>query len=184
MDKYSKNYLLTDDDVKHISGPGTIVINYPELYKYKSIEQLFAHGPKVIILYLTDRDDVNRMFSGHWVALTKYGNHVTHFDSYGLLPDSEIKFNKTASKRKRLNQNINYLTRLLYNYAKKGGVVEYNEYRFQKHGSSINTCGRHSALRARFYKTPLEDYQKAFINARKKGANLDDLVTQITNQFI
>jgi hypothetical protein len=183
--KYSIDYLLSGDDVLHIAGPNTIILNYPQLYEYQSIEQLFSNGiEKIILLYLTDRDDINMSFSGHWVSITKRNNHIVFFDPYGYMPDSEIKFNKTNEKREFLNQNSNYLTRLLYDYCKKGGIIEYNQMRFQKHGRNINSCGRHAAFQARFYDIPLDYYQKVFKDLRKKGWNLDDVIVFLTNQFL
>lgn len=180
--KYSKNYLLSGNDVLTIAGKDAIVLDYPQLYNYPSIESLFTNGiNKILLLYLTSQNDNEYM--GHWVALVKRGNHVVHFDSYGLMPDSEIKFND-MKKRQELNQNINYLTRLLYDYCLKGGIVEYNQYHFQKHGTRINTCGRWASLYAHFYEIPLPTFQQMLLDMRKAGWNLDNLVTELTNEFL
>lgn len=193
----NKEYLLNDEDVLKIAGNGSIVMSYPELYKYNSIDELFNSGvTKILLLYLTDKDDKNMDYTGHWCALvkprtyalrpTKY-NHILFFDSYGLLPDSEIKFNKNVSKRRHLNQNHNYLTKLLYDFSKMGNVVEYNEYRFQAKGSNINTCGRWASFFALCSDNmTMTEFQHLFISLRKsiKPHTLDDLITSITNFII
>ena len=59
-----------------------------------------------IILY---EDAPNR---GHWTALLKYGGLYEHFDSYGVKPDTQLKW--IGAKRNRmLNQDEPYLTQLL-----------------------------------------------------------------------
>lgn len=184
MSKYNKNYALSNEDVQKIAGDDTKVINYPDLYQYKSIEQLFNNTQKVIILYLTDVDHQDQSYFGHWVALTIRENHIVFFDSYGYMPDSEIKFNKSQQKREELNQTSNYLTKLLYEYCLKGKIVEYNQYKFQKKGGRIATCGRWASIQTRFKNIPLDTFQKVFITLRKNGHNLDDVVTDLTNNFL
>ena len=174
--------LLTGEDIKKLAGNGALILTYPELYKYKSIQQLFSQGiKKVVILYL--QESTNTYQRGHWCLLTKNNNTVSFFDSYSYMPDSEIKWND-KEKREELNQDTNYLTKLLYEFAKKGGKVEYNEMRFQKKGAERNTCGRHAGVRARFYEVPLKTYQKLFREVRKHGFDLDDFIVDVSNYLL
>lgn len=169
---------LTGDDMKKLAGPDSLILSYPELYKYKTIEQLFSNGiNKIIILYLQTPN------SGHWCCLTLNNNIVTFFDPYNLMPDSELKFNKQILN-KELNQEHTYLTKLLLDFAIKGGTVEYNEMRFQKLSNGVSTCGRHAGLRARYYQIPLNKYQKIFKDLKKEGYDLDKVSIFISDYLL
>lgn len=171
--------LLDGNQLLKLAGNDAIIKSYPELYNYDSVEDLFSGGiNKIIILYLNEKD--GNSMSGHWCLLTKYKNIVDFFDPYGLMPDSEIDWN-SKEDRIKLNQNKRYLTKLLYNY---DGKVNYNEMRFQKKDKNINTCGRHTGLRAHFYKIPLTKYQNMFKKMREKGFDLDRLAVYISNMFL
>ncbi len=61
------------------------------------------------MLHYTSEDKPDR---GHWAALFKYNGLYEHFDSYGLMPDSELKC-IGEKKNRQLNQDEPYLTRLL-----------------------------------------------------------------------
>lgn len=175
-------YLLDGNEISDVSGDNTLILSYPELYEYNSIEDLFSNGiEKVIILYLQDKNGNN--MNGHWVCLTKYKNIVSFFDPYSYMPDSQIKWND-KKQRLKLNQDENYLTKLLLDYANRGGIVEYNDMKFQKHDPNINTCGRHCAIRARFYEIPLKKYQNLFKEMKKKGFNLDELSVDLSNEIV
>ena len=173
--------LLNGDQIKKIAGDNSIILSYPELYKYKSIEDLFNNGiNKIIILYLQEKHQNSMM--GHWCLLTKYlnSNKVCFYDPYGLMPDSQLKWND-KEERIELNQEHNYLTRLLYNYSKNHGKVEYNEMKFQKRDPNINTCGRWAGIRAYFFNIPLETYQNMFKRIKNKGYDLDEVSVFISD---
>lgn len=169
--------LLDGEEMQRLAGRDALILSYPDLYKYNSIEDLFRNYNKIIILYLQTPN------SGHWCCLSKYGKIVTFFDPYALMPDSEIKWN-SKEKQQALNQEENYLTRLLYNFARKGGDVEYNEMRFQEKNPNINTCGRHAGIRAHFYQIPLEQYQQMFRELRNQGINLDQASVVISDMLL
>lgn len=72
---------------------------------------------------------------------------IQWFDSYGLLPDSELQFIK-RNYRARSNQDYTHLTHLLLDWQRRtGGVVKYSQYRLQKLKKGDNTCGRFVVLR-------------------------------------
>lgn len=174
--------LLDGGQVEKLAGLNSIVLTYPELYNYKSIKQLFSKKiSKVIILYLQEANEQG--MSGHWCLLTKRDNTVEFFDSYSLMPDSQLKWNNKAEKEE-LNQKSNYLTKLLYDYCKSGGTVLYNEMRFQKKDPTVNTCGRFVGLRAHFHDIPLKKYQQIFKNIRKKGFNLDEVSVFLSDELL
>ncbi len=101
------NKTLSDEDIHNILGGDAEIVKYAELGEICDIDQLLPREKDYcIILY---EDKTNR---GHWTALSKYNGLYEHFDSYGLKPNSELKW--TRDKRHRqLNQDEPYLTQLL-----------------------------------------------------------------------
>lgn len=174
--------LLSDDEVKKVAN-GCKIIDYPSLDEYESIEDLMEDNDKIILLYLNDKTP--NAIIGHWCALTRYPGveKVCFMDPYGILPDNQLKWHP-KEKRIELEQTEPHLTRLLSDYANRGGKVEYNEMKFQEKDDDIATCGRHSGLRCRFHDVPLKQYQNIFKKQRKNGKNLDELVTVITDKLI
>lgn len=170
--------LLTDDEVLKISGKNSMLLTYPQLYNYYSIDDLFNNDiKKIIILYLHDHN------KGHWCLLTKYDNQkkVSFFDPYGLMPDQQLKWND-KDRNYLLNQHSNYLTLLLYQY---DGKVEYNDYKFQKFEPHINTCGRWIGIRSRYYLIPLDIFIKQFENEKNNyGIDLDNLIVEMTDEIL
>ena len=143
-----EKYPLSGKEVCDIAGDGTRIIPYHELIKYRSIEELLANSP-VIILFETKYD------VGHYTALYYDQNDVLHFfDPYGMKPDEELNFAHY--------NNTPYLTNLLSKYTKP---LKVNNFRYQKWTEDINTCGRHSGvrIRTRFIWSDLE-YQELLGN--------------------
>jgi len=173
---------LTGTEIAELIGTDGLVITYPELYRYDSIDELFSNGiNKVVILYLQDKR--GETYQGHWVVLTKHRNRVLFFDSYGILPDNELRWNNSTDNRELNQHRGNYLTTLLKDYADRGGTVEYNEKRFQEHNHGVNTCGRYAVLRAIFYRVPLKTFQRVLDDIRRAGVKLDEAVVCLTDSL-
>ena len=178
--------LLTDKDIQRIIGHPSKIVTYPDLKNYKSIEQLFGNVDHVVLLFINEIEGNN--ISGHWCLLTRTkrnNNTIIEFlDPYGIDIDLQKKYYSKIWKDES-GQTTNYLSRLLYKFMKesKNNKVEYNEFGLQKEKPDINTCGRHVGLRGFFYKIPLPKYQKIFKDMKKKGYNLDKIVTVLTNQL-
>lgn len=175
--------LLDGGQLKTLAGDNSIILSYPELYKYDSIESLFSNGiKKVVILYLQEKNGNN--MRGHWCLLTKHKNKVSFFDPYSLMPDSQLKWN-TKEEKEELDQDERHLTKLLLDFAEKGGNVEYNEVRFQKKHPMINTCGRHVGVRARFYDIPLTKYQRLFkVTKKNTGMTYDEIIVNLSDYLL
>lgn len=168
---------LSGREIQDMIGEDGMVICYPQLYDYDSIEELFHNGElnKIVILYLQEPE------LGHWVVLTRYKNVLSFFDSYGIMPDNELNWN-SKTKNESLDQaEGNYLTKLMHDYH---GTVEYNEKRFQEHSRNINTCGRYCVLRALSYRMPLKKFQEILDSIRKAGVNLDDAIVFMTDSLL
>ena len=67
------------------------IILYNDLYKYKTLDELFNACKNIVILYRC----ADRM--GHWVALFKSGDYIEFFEPYGTPPDA---LNKEIDKRR------------------------------------------------------------------------------------
>jgi hypothetical protein len=143
---------------------------YPNLKKYKSIDQLLGPHKACVLLYETKQD------YGHYVCVMKQGNNkYEFFDPYGDKPDGELKF-IPENFREVSGQEYPHLCYLLY---KSGGSVEYNDHKLQKKSQDVSTCGRHVACRINFRDTPLEEYVKRLKGVR--GMTPDEVVTVLTS---
>ena len=141
------------------------LIQYKDVNKYNSIEELLGPTKKCVILYHTKRD------YGHWTCLYEYNGTIFFFDSYGFVPDDELKFLHKDLKAE-LNSNHRYLTELLYNSNKP---VEYNEYQLQERKKNINTCGRYVCLRLKYPEISVDNFYK-ILNDASEYINIDKLI--------
>ena len=141
------------------------LIQYKDVNKYKSIEELLGPTKKCVILYHTKKD------YGHWTCIYEYNGTIFFFDSYGFIPDDELKFLHKDLKAE-LNSNHRYLTQLLYNSNKP---VEYNEYQLQERKKNVNTCGRWCIERLKYPEISVNDFYKIFKDA-SKHLNIDELI--------
>ena len=139
---------MGDDDIRRYF-PNATIITYNDLAKYNDITELLPKDKDFVFMLIESSEN-----KGHWVALTRYGDTVEFFDSYGGKPDSQLKWN-SSKKNEALGQGKKYLSNLL---AGHNGNVVYNPVHYQGNGD-INTCGRHCTFR---------------IQNMKDGKNLDD----------
>ena len=146
------------------------LIQYKDINQYNSIEDLLGKYKKCVILYHTKKD------YGHWTCLYEYNGTIFFFDSYGFIPDDELKFLHKDLKAE-LNSNHRYLTELLYNSNKP---VEYNEYQLQDRKKNVNTCGRWVILRLKYPKISVNDFYDIFKQS-SQYINNDELITHLVN---
>lgn len=170
LDNYKKVALSNKQILQLVKNKANVIL-YPDLWKYKNIDQLLYPYNACFLLFETKKN------YGHWCALIKYGNTVEFFDPYSGYPDDVLQFIPKNYKNKS-NQNYPYLTALLYNSPYN---IEFNDHKYQKHDNNINTCGRHTATRILFKHYDLKQYDK-FIKLMCKRLNKtpDDVVTYIT----
>lgn len=162
---------LSNDEISYLLDGKVKVLTYPELSKYKNIDQLLKPYGCAIILYQTRKN------FGHWIALIKQGpNIIEHFDSYGIKPDNELKFVK-SNMRRELGQDYPHLTYLLYHSPYQ---LSYNQYKLQKMKKNISTCGRWSVARCILKDMPLDEFAKLF---KVKGLTPDDVVSMLTYEL-
>ena len=110
-------------------NPDATILTYTDLYKFKTIQQLFgACGNKIIILYLMQNKN-----SGHWTCLWRNRAGIHFFDAYGVKYDYELEY-LSKQKRAALNESTDYLKNLLHNVQ-----VDWNNITYQ--GPNTATCG-------------------------------------------
>lgn len=160
---------LSNYEISMLLNKKVNIVTYPELINYKTLDELLGPNEAVIILYETKKR------SGHWTLLFKLDdNTVEHFDSYGIVPDDELEFIK-ESYRNISNQDIPYLSQLLYNSKYN---IEYNEFPLQEKRKNINTCGRHVVVRLLYRDHDIYEYVNMLTNSTN---NPDIFVTYFTN---
>lgn len=135
------NYALSSDDIHRLVRGKTNIIPYRKLARVKRIESVLRHGACVILFETKDN-------SGHWCCVFQRGPHeMQWFDSYGMLPDSQLRY-INRQYRNKSDQDRTHLTRLLIDWAERtGGDVRYSNHRLQSLRKGDNTCGRFVTLR-------------------------------------
>ena len=169
MNKYSTEYSLSNHDILDLLDGDTRVITYPQLAKYKSLDQLLYPYNSAIILYLW------KPRYGHWVSVIRNGDKIEFMDPYGLYPDEPL-LKLPMKQRIALNEETPYLSHLFINSPHK---ITYNNYKFQKSSPMVSTCGRWAVLRVLFKDLSLKQFKKIFY--RK---NADKIISYITGSSL
>lgn len=171
MNKNSISYSLSDSDLMGLLDNKCKIIVYPDLYKHKSLTNLFKPFGYFILLYEMKQN------VGHWVCVIDHGELIEFFDPYGLIIDDELDYIPETFQNQS-NQNHTYLIKLLLDQLKP---IEYNHTKLQGKSPKITTCGRHTATRLLFKDIKLKDYVKLMESDPK--LNPDMIVTEFTNDL-
>jgi hypothetical protein len=134
MDKIKKSlsYAFSDSDIR-LYLPNIPIMEYHDLAKYPTIKDLLpAQTCSVIILIETSEK------RGHWCSLSRRGNTLIWFDSYGLDVDAEFRYIPIKIQI-TLHESKRYLTKLIDN---SDFECEYNGYQLQSKKSFVSTCAR------------------------------------------
>ena len=160
---------LSGNEMMRIVKNKAKLLTYPQLKQYKTLDDLMKPYGAVILLYLTHPN------YGHWVGIIQHPDRIEMFDSYGIVPDDELKF--ASMKFREDNDMISpYLLNL---FAKSGLPVEYNSDKLQKFAQGVNTCGRWVALRILLRNMDLKEFVKFVKKMRKEGIPPDELVVKL-----
>ena len=168
---------MGDDDIKFYY-PNAHIITYPDLRKYRTIEDLLPKNKSYcFLLYLQTPN------SGHWTLLSRNNNVIEFFCSYGSSPSTPLKWTP-KNVRKKLGMNIPYLDKLL---SKTNIPVIYNPIDYQnKVDLEVSTCGRHCVCRLNTIlddNQKLTDYYKMISSIKKEtGKSYDDIVSSLINK--
>ena len=197
--KKAENFSYSDSDIKRFLDNDVVIRKYSELANCRSLDDIITDekGEKKscsIILYMIKPN------FGHWTALIKdpglEKGTFEFFDSYGLMPDDELKYVPKGSES--LNGGITIdekgderpnelLGNLILNDMKYGKVknVYYNKTKLQEDKTSsiddesmnMNTCGRWCSVRCQLRNFKIDEFCLIFLNQKLKG---DDYVTLLT----
>lgn len=137
---------LSNHDIMRALDYQTNIITYENLMNVKNIDEILKNNTCVIFY---EGKDI-----GHWVCVFKTKNGYEYFDSYGNIPDHNLK-----KKDNYFRKKIPHLTWLLY---RTGKPIEYNNYKLQEYNKNINTCGRWVIARLLLKKMPLKKFVKLF----------------------
>jgi hypothetical protein len=170
--KALRGYSLSNFDITKMI-PTLKIVSYPELLKYRTIDEALDEKGRLMILYLT-----TDAYTGHWICLLKRGKKIEFFDPYGnLKPDDQSDW-VDENKLEEFDQDTHYLTKLLKECPYK---VVYNKFPLQSESRNITTCGRHCATRLYFKHLSLPEYTQMVLDS---GLAPDDFVTNFTYKLI
>lgn len=177
--------LFSGKEIVAATHDGCQVLEYEDLSKFNTIEDMFAQvnaygtkGKKAIaLLYQVKQNE------GHWVAVIYNPDekHLEVFDTYGFGKlDAELdyaKYNDTP-----------YLSDLVDNAG--GNIkVDVNNTQIQKGSNTVNTCGRHVAMRINFIDMEMDEYIEMMkknpisTGSLNRGTSMDAIVTLATLFF-
>ena len=163
---------LSNKDILELLNRQCSIILYPDLHKYKTIDDVLGPHEACIILF------ESKPKYGHWCAVWKLDkNTCSFFNPYGGYPDDSLIYIDDWFRRKS-NQQFPYLSQLLLDSPYD---LTYNEYQYQARASNIKTCGRHCVVRL-FNRSLTDSQYHNYINRniKKHNATADQIVTLLT----
>jgi hypothetical protein len=177
MDKLLKkirSYSFSDKDMMKLVDDEANLVTYPEIKKYKTLDELLGKDRACIILYLQTSE------YGHWCCIFEREDKpglINFYDPYGYFPDDELEFNKPATNKK-LGQTMPYLSMLMINDKDKYAFT-YNNYKLQSAGKNNNICGRAVGLRINF--KDIDDKEFYDLLSKNKCYSKDEWVVILTS---
>lgn len=185
-----RNRALSPTDIFRIAQKTCNVLKYPDLKKFKNINDLFKKSSTLyhdlmpeypfdkntcIILYMSKPN------FGHWCTINKYDDHYDFLDPYGTIIDDQLDF-INPKFRKESDQDKAYLCKLL---SKTKKPVHYNDYQLQELDGETATCGRYAALFLKYNEVPVEEFVEEFRSASRRfpSEEIDNIVTAMTTHF-
>jgi hypothetical protein len=165
---------LDDKELRAVLGRHAKIVPYHKLSQYQSIDELLPK-PKDAAVLLYE----NRQMDGHWVCLTKNNGEISFFDPYGEVIDKQLQYSKYSQAR--VVGNGDTTLHALLSTSKL--PVYYNNYKYQRDGQGVNTCGRHVANFIRYNQEDgldLEDYNEMMTKTQKQtGLPYDELIAKM-----
>ena len=164
---------LDDSELRAVLGRSAKIVPYHKLSQYSSLDQLLPK-PKdaVVILY------ENRPMDGHWIGLTKNNGEISFFDPYGEVIDKQLRYSNFS------NQQVGEGDTSLHNLLSTTNLpVYFNDYKYQRDGGGVNTCGRHVANFIRYNigeGLDLDDYNEMMKKTQKEtNMPYDELIAKM-----
>lgn len=116
---------------------------------------------------------------GHWCCLTKNKGEISFFDPYGEIVDKQLKYSQFS--KDRVEGGADQSLHQLLSTSKL--PVYYNDFKYQRDGNAVNTCGRHAINFIRYNQRnglDLEDYNEMMEKAQKQsGLPYDELIAKL-----
>ncbi len=167
--KKAEKKSLTNEDIMKLCNGKVNIMTYENLTSYDNIDKCLEPYGALIMLYET------RNNYGHWVCILKHKKKkLEFFDSYGLMPDDELKF--VPNNFREIN-NMMY-PHLTYLLEKSGCNIEYNHTKLQSKLDDVNTCGRWVSMRVNMRNYALPKFVNFF--TKNNDRNPDWLCTALT----
>lgn len=153
-------YSLSDADIRTILGQDCKIVEYCDLDKYKSMDDLLPNDTDYVIILIESQQN-----SGHWCAITKRDKVISTFDSYGVKLQDELNFISRTMNR-MLGNTKQELENLIKSCADDVEVI-YNKTALQSQSPSVTSCGRWCC---------------SFIQLFKLGYSLPEFLEIVNNQ--
>ena len=165
---------LDDKELRAVIGKHAKIVPYHELSKYQTIDQLLPLKKDAVVLLYE-----NRPMDGHWTSLTKNNGEISFFDPYGEVIDKQLKYSNYSKDRVQGEGDMSL--RNLLSTSKL--PVYFNDYKYQRDGTGVNTCGRHVANFIKYNLDKgldLEDYNELMMKTQKEtGLPYDELIAKM-----
>ena len=156
--KNIESYSLTDIDIENALNNKYSIYRYHKLAEFDNIDQCLGNNGGFIILFQNETSD-----SGHLTCIFKRDyNTLEFFDSYGLMPDEELKYSD-YNLRIHNNKKVPHLSHLI---EQSNYNIVYNKYKFQKIKKHVNTCARHCIIRLKYRNLTIDEYKKFIADNR------------------
>ena len=165
---------LDDLEIRKALGKDAKIVPYQDLKNFRTIDELLPLKKDAVMLLYE-----NRPMDGHWVCLTKNKGEISFFDPYGEVVDKQLNYSQFSKDRVEggADQSLHQLlstSRL---------PVYFNDYKYQRDGNAVNTCGRHTINFIRYnqrHGLDLEDYNEMMKKAQKQsGLPYDELIAKL-----
>jgi hypothetical protein len=144
-----KEYALSDDDLRACLGSNIKILTYPDLARYRNIDDIFDDKGRCILLFPNAAPTV-----GHWTCLIRRDSCIEFFDSYGDPPEKQKKGVPMAMLQE-WGMAYPHLIRLL---RQADMPVYYNTHQFQSGSPDVATCGRWCAVRLLYQPYSLDKF--------------------------
>ena len=139
------SYSLSDADLRHILGNDCRIVEYNDLDKFSSMNDLLPNDGDYVIILIESKPS-----SGHWTSIARKNGIVTLVDSYGCKLTDELNYISRAMNR-MLGNTKEELENLIKSVPDDHEVI-YNKTRLQAENPSIATCGRWTAAWIQLFK--------------------------------
>lgn len=174
----AKREALSDTDITNYFNGKINIMKYSDIKNMTDISQVLSKYKRCIILF-----EIEKLNNGHYTCLILCepkgkDPYILFHDPYGLMPENELNY-IPYSFAEMSDQERGYLYDLFKKAKRDNGVeTHYNQFKLQKMGPGINTCGRHCIIRCEYMNIDEDEFAKKLRGF--SPLNPDDIVTLAT----